>query len=69
MTRADGQRVRLSPGDWLGIIGLVLGVLLPLLAFMNSLATDIAVITNDLEHVRADVKEIKTQGMACNAKD
>ena len=55
MTRADGQRVRLSPGDWLGIIGLVLGVLLPLLAFMNSLATDIAVITNDLEHVRADV--------------
>ena len=69
MTRADGQRVRLSPGAWLGIIGLVLGVLLPLLAFMNSLATDIAVITNDLEHVRADVKEIKTQGMACNAKD
>ena len=69
MTRADGQRVRLSPGDWLGIIGLVLGVLLQLLAFMNSLATDIAVITNDLEHVRADVKEIKTQGMACNAKD
>ena len=67
MTRADGQRVRLSPSDWLGITALVLGVLLPLLAFMNSLAMDIAVITNDLEHVRADVQEIKTQGIHRNA--
>lgn len=59
MTRADGQRVRLSPGDWLGIVGLVLAVMLPMVAFLNTMTTNMAVLQNELEHVRTDVKEIK----------
>ena len=59
MTRADGQRVRLSPGDWLGIVGLVLAVMLPMVAFLNTMTTNMAVMQNELEHVRTDVQEIK----------
>ncbi len=59
MTRADGQRVRLSPSDWLGIVGLLLAVMLPMLAFLNAMTTNIAVLQNELEHVRSDVQEIK----------
>ena len=59
MTRADGQRVRLSPGDWLGIVGLLQVVMLPMLAFLNTMTTNMAVLQNELEHVRADVQEIK----------
>ena len=59
MTRADGQRVRLSSGDWLGIVGLLLVVMLPMLTFLNAMTTNMAVLQNELKHVRADVQEIK----------
>ena len=64
MTRADGQRVRLSPSDWLGIVGLLLAVMLPMLAFLNAMTTNIAVLQNELEHVRSDVPEIKEHSQA-----
>jgi hypothetical protein len=33
--------------------------MLPMLAFLNAMTTNMAVLQNELEHVRADVQEIK----------
>ena len=60
MTRADGQQVRLSPSVWLGIVGLVLSVLVPLIVLISTMRIELAVLQSDMQHVVADVAEIKT---------
>lgn len=60
MTRADGQQVRLSPSDWLGIVGLVLSVLVPLIVLISTMRIELAVLQSDMQHVVADVADIKT---------
>ena len=60
MTRADGQQVRLPPSDWLGIVGLVLSVLVPLIVLISTMRIELAVLQSDMQHVVADVAEIKT---------
>ena len=60
MTRADGQQVRLSASDWLGIVGRVLSVLVPLIVLISTMRIELAVLQSDMQHVVADVADIKT---------